>query len=61
MFQRNDHRYPKLPFTQEELRERYRQQLSMEEASTITIDSVENTPVTKDMTKMVSNRTSFPL
>ncbi|CAJ1060263.1 DNA-directed RNA polymerase%2C mitochondrial [Xyrichtys novacula] len=51
--QRADHHYPKLDFTQEELQERFKQQLQIEQACTITIDSVEGCkPVTKRITKM---------
>ncbi|XP_068581990.1 LOW QUALITY PROTEIN: DNA-directed RNA polymerase, mitochondrial [Cebidichthys violaceus] len=51
--QRSDHQYPKLDFTQEELQERFRLQLSMEQACTVTIDSVEAAkPVTEHMAKM---------
>ncbi|XP_044056573.1 DNA-directed RNA polymerase, mitochondrial [Siniperca chuatsi] len=51
--QRADHQYPKLDFTQEELQERFKRQLSMEQACTVTIDSVEAIkPVTKNMAKM---------
>ncbi|KAG8003580.1 DNA-directed RNA polymerase [Nibea albiflora] len=48
-----DHQYPKLDFTREELQKRFKQQLSMEQACTVTIDSVEAAkPVTKNMAKM---------
>uniref|UniRef100_A0A667X041 DNA-directed RNA polymerase n=1 Tax=Myripristis murdjan TaxID=586833 RepID=A0A667X041_9TELE len=51
--QRADHQYPKLDFSQEELQERFKRQLSMEQACTVTIDSVEVAmPVTENMTKM---------
>ncbi|XP_032381991.1 DNA-directed RNA polymerase, mitochondrial isoform X1 [Etheostoma spectabile] len=51
--QRSDHQYPKLDFTQEELQERFQRQLSLEQACTITIDSVEAAkPVTENMAKM---------
>lgn len=51
--QRTAHRYPKLHFTKQELQERFNQQLSMEEACTVTIDSVEaSKPVTENMDKM---------
>ncbi|XP_070687928.1 DNA-directed RNA polymerase, mitochondrial [Pempheris klunzingeri] len=51
--QRADHRYPKLDFTQEELQKRFNHQLIMEQACTITIDSVETArPVTTNMAKM---------
>ncbi|XP_023265435.1 DNA-directed RNA polymerase, mitochondrial [Seriola lalandi dorsalis] len=50
---REDHHYPKLDFTQEELRERFKRQLSVERACTVTIDSVEGAkPVTENMAKM---------
>ncbi|XP_069550992.1 DNA-directed RNA polymerase, mitochondrial [Brachyistius frenatus] len=51
--QRADHNYPKLDFTREELQERVKLQLSMEQACTVTIDSVETTkPITANMAKM---------
>ncbi|XP_053177815.1 DNA-directed RNA polymerase, mitochondrial [Scomber japonicus] len=51
--QRANHQYPKLDFTQAELQERFKQQLSMEQACTVTIDSVEGAkPVTENMAKM---------
>lgn len=51
--QRTEHHYPKLPFTKQELQERFQQQLSMEEATTVTIDSVEaSKPVTEHIAKM---------
>ncbi|XP_070817738.1 DNA-directed RNA polymerase, mitochondrial [Chaetodon trifascialis] len=51
--QRADHRYPKLDFTREELQERFKQQLNMEQACNITIDSVEAAKhVTENMVKM---------
>ncbi|KAG7513818.1 DNA-directed RNA polymerase, mitochondrial [Solea senegalensis] len=51
--QRADHQYPKLDFTQAELQERFQRQLSVEQACTVTIDSVETAkPVTENMTKM---------
>uniref|UniRef100_A0A3Q3N908 DNA-directed RNA polymerase n=1 Tax=Mastacembelus armatus TaxID=205130 RepID=A0A3Q3N908_9TELE len=51
--QRADHHYPKLDFTQEELQERFKRQLSMEQACTVTIDSVEAAKtVTENMAKM---------
>ncbi|XP_029286255.1 DNA-directed RNA polymerase, mitochondrial [Cottoperca gobio] len=51
--QRSDHHYPKLDFTQEELQERFKQQLNMEKECTITIDSVEAAkPITEHMAKM---------
>lgn len=54
-FQREDHRYPKLDFTQEDLIERFKRQLDVEQACTITIDSVEAAkPVTENMAKMVN-------
>ncbi|KAM7410187.1 hypothetical protein PAMA_001571 [Pampus argenteus] len=50
---RADHQYPKLDFTQEELQERFKRQLSMEQACTVTIDSVEAArPITENMAKM---------
>ncbi|TNN64107.1 DNA-directed RNA polymerase, mitochondrial [Liparis tanakae] len=51
--QRSDHQYPKLDFTQEELQERFKLQLGMEQACTATIDSVEAAkPVTEHMARM---------
>uniref|UniRef100_A0A1A7WLC6 DNA-directed RNA polymerase n=2 Tax=Iconisemion striatum TaxID=60296 RepID=A0A1A7WLC6_9TELE len=51
--QREHHTYPKLDFTQAELQERFKHQLSVEQACTITIDSVEAAkPVTENMAKM---------
>ncbi|XP_039463115.1 DNA-directed RNA polymerase, mitochondrial isoform X2 [Oreochromis aureus] len=51
--ERADHTYPKLDFTQEDLQERFKRQLSVEQACTITIDSVEAAkPVTENMAKM---------
>uniref|UniRef100_A0A8C7QER3 DNA-directed RNA polymerase n=1 Tax=Oncorhynchus mykiss TaxID=8022 RepID=A0A8C7QER3_ONCMY len=51
--ERADAKYPKLAFSLEELRERFSRQLSMEQASTITIHSVEAMkPVTPHMAKM---------
>ncbi|XP_077439955.1 DNA-directed RNA polymerase, mitochondrial [Vanacampus margaritifer] len=50
---RDNHQYPKLDFTREELQERFKLQLNMEQACTITIDSVEATkPVTENIAKM---------
>lgn len=50
--QRTEH-YPKLHFTKQELLERFKQQLSMEEECTVTIDSVEaSKPITENMDKM---------
>ncbi|XP_054909267.1 DNA-directed RNA polymerase, mitochondrial [Poeciliopsis prolifica] len=50
---REHHTYPKLDFTQDELRRRFQSQLSMEQACTVTIDSVEAMkPVTEKMVKM---------
>ncbi|KAM4574867.1 DNA-directed RNA polymerase, mitochondrial [Fundulus diaphanus] len=50
---REHHAYPKLDFTQEELQERFKRQLSVEEACTVTIDSVEGLkPITENMAKM---------
>uniref|UniRef100_A0A8C6T0L7 DNA-directed RNA polymerase n=1 Tax=Neogobius melanostomus TaxID=47308 RepID=A0A8C6T0L7_9GOBI len=50
---RTEHRYPKLHFTKQELQERFTQQLSMEEACTVTIDSVEaSKPATENVDKM---------
>uniref|UniRef100_A0A4X2JMP0 DNA-directed RNA polymerase n=1 Tax=Vombatus ursinus TaxID=29139 RepID=A0A4X2JMP0_VOMUR len=40
--------YPKLPLPLLELQKRFQQQLTLESAMTITIDSVEKTPVTKN-------------
>ncbi|XP_038858275.1 DNA-directed RNA polymerase, mitochondrial-like [Salvelinus namaycush] len=51
--ERADAKYPKMAFSLEELRERFSRQLSMEQASTITIHSVEAMkPVTSHMAKM---------
>ncbi|XP_071343586.1 DNA-directed RNA polymerase, mitochondrial [Trachinotus anak] len=51
--QRADHHYPKLDFTQEDLFERFKRQLDVEQACTVTIDSVEAArPVTENMAKM---------
>uniref|UniRef100_A0A672HQR7 DNA-directed RNA polymerase n=1 Tax=Salarias fasciatus TaxID=181472 RepID=A0A672HQR7_SALFA len=51
--QRENHTYPKLDFTQEELQDRFKRQLSVEQACTVTIDSVETAkPVTENMEKM---------
>ncbi|XP_037530208.1 DNA-directed RNA polymerase, mitochondrial [Nematolebias whitei] len=51
--QRENHSYPKLDFTQEDLQGRFKRQLSVEEACTITIDSVEAVkPITNTMAKM---------
>ncbi|KAJ0065116.1 hypothetical protein NL108_005600, partial [Boleophthalmus pectinirostris] len=51
--QRAEHRYPKLHFTKQQLQERFHQQLSMERACTVTVDSVEAAkPVTENMDKM---------
>ncbi|KAK2907712.1 DNA-directed RNA polymerase, mitochondrial [Channa argus] len=51
--QRADHHYPKLDFTQEELQERFKRQLNVEQACTVTIDSVESTkPITENVAKM---------
>lgn len=51
--QRKKHRYPKLNFTKQELQERFNQQLKLEEACSVTIDSVEvSRPVTENMAKM---------
>uniref|UniRef100_H3ATV4 DNA-directed RNA polymerase n=1 Tax=Latimeria chalumnae TaxID=7897 RepID=H3ATV4_LATCH len=45
--------YPKLNFPLQELRERFRKQLEMEQADNITIDSVEaSKPITKQMVEM---------
>ncbi|XP_036970884.1 DNA-directed RNA polymerase, mitochondrial [Acanthopagrus latus] len=50
---REDHRYPKLDFSQMDLQERFKHQLSIEEACTITIDSVEaSKPITKNVARM---------
>ncbi|XP_048108614.1 DNA-directed RNA polymerase, mitochondrial isoform X2 [Alosa alosa] len=51
--EREDARYPKLAFSTEDLRQRFSQQLDIERASTVTIDSVEALkPVTPHMVKM---------
>ncbi|KAM4738485.1 DNA-directed RNA polymerase, mitochondrial [Anableps anableps] len=50
---REHHTYPKLDFTKKELQERFQHQLRVEQACTITIDSVEAMkPVTENMAKM---------
>ncbi|XP_061743914.1 DNA-directed RNA polymerase, mitochondrial isoform X2 [Nerophis ophidion] len=50
---RYNHQYPKLDFTREELQERFKFQLSVEQACTVTIDSVEaDKPITENMAKM---------
>lgn len=52
--QREEASYPKLDFRVAELQERFRRQLAMEQANTITIDSVEAIkPVTRHMARMV--------
>ena len=57
MLQREDHHYPRLDLTQKELQERFKHQLSIEQACTVTIDSVEAAkPVTENMGKMVKER-----
>ncbi|KAK1896660.1 DNA-directed RNA polymerase mitochondrial [Dissostichus eleginoides] len=51
--QQSDHRYPKLDFSQEELQQRFKKQLTIEQDCTITIDSVEaKKPITENMAKM---------
>uniref|UniRef100_A0A1A8S093 DNA-directed RNA polymerase n=1 Tax=Nothobranchius rachovii TaxID=451742 RepID=A0A1A8S093_9TELE len=51
--QREHHTYPKLDLTQAELQERFKRQLSVERACTVTIDSVEAAkPVTANIAKM---------
>lgn len=60
VFQRADHQYPKLDFTQADLQERFKRQLSMERACSITINSVEAAkPITENMTKMVNRPTHY--
>lgn len=55
--QRSEHNFPKLEFTQDELQERFKRQLAIEQACTVTIDSVEAAkPVTENVAKMVSER-----
>ncbi|MBN3303172.1 RPOM protein, partial [Amia calva] len=50
---RDEAHYPKMGFSLAELRARFEQQLAMEQADTITIDSVEaSKPVTEHMAKM---------
>ncbi|MED6233153.1 hypothetical protein ATANTOWER_007575, partial [Ataeniobius toweri] len=50
---REHHTYPKLDFTKEELQERFKRQLRVEQACTVTIDSVEAIkPVTEHMARM---------
>lgn len=54
VLQRENHHYPRLDFTQTELQERFKHQLSIEQACTVTINSVEAAkPVTENMEKMV--------
>lgn len=54
LFQRENASYPKLDFSVAELQERFRHQLAIEQANTITIDSVEAIkPVTEHMARMV--------
>ncbi|XP_019936903.2 DNA-directed RNA polymerase, mitochondrial [Paralichthys olivaceus] len=51
--QREDHHYPKLDLTKEELLQGFERQLDVEQACTVTIDSVEAAkPVTENMAKM---------
>ncbi|XP_056132232.1 DNA-directed RNA polymerase, mitochondrial [Lampris incognitus] len=51
--QRANHFFPKLDFTRDELQERFYRQCSMEQACTVTIDSVEAAkPATENMIKM---------
>uniref|UniRef100_A0A8C4F6Q0 DNA-directed RNA polymerase n=1 Tax=Dicentrarchus labrax TaxID=13489 RepID=A0A8C4F6Q0_DICLA len=51
--QKGDYQYPKLDLTQKELQERFKRQLSIEQACTVTIDSVEiSKPVTAKIIKM---------
>ncbi|XP_076880297.1 DNA-directed RNA polymerase, mitochondrial [Brachyhypopomus gauderio] len=51
--QREGSRYPKLDFSLQELRERFCRQLAMEQANTVTINSVEAIkPVTEHMARM---------
>ncbi|XP_037106422.1 DNA-directed RNA polymerase, mitochondrial [Syngnathus acus] len=50
---RDTHQYPKLDFTRDELQERLKFQLNIEQACTVTIDSVEAVkPITESMAKM---------
>ncbi|XP_057697349.1 DNA-directed RNA polymerase, mitochondrial [Corythoichthys intestinalis] len=50
---RDDHQYPKLDLTHDELQKRFQLQLKMEQACTVTIDSVEAAkPITENMAKM---------
>ncbi|XP_061635358.1 DNA-directed RNA polymerase, mitochondrial isoform X2 [Phyllopteryx taeniolatus] len=50
---RDNHQYPKLDFTRDELQERFKFQLDMEHACAVTIDSVEaEKPITEHMAKM---------
>ncbi|KAF3834971.1 hypothetical protein F7725_027529, partial [Dissostichus mawsoni] len=52
-YTQSDHRYPKLDFSQEELQQRFKKQLTIEQDCTITIDSVEaKKPITENMAKM---------
>ncbi|XP_035508951.1 DNA-directed RNA polymerase, mitochondrial isoform X2 [Morone saxatilis] len=51
--QKGDYKYPKLDLTQKELQKRFKRQLSIEQACTITIESVETSkPVTENIVKM---------
>uniref|UniRef100_A0A8C7QF82 DNA-directed RNA polymerase n=1 Tax=Oncorhynchus mykiss TaxID=8022 RepID=A0A8C7QF82_ONCMY len=60
VFQRADAKYPKMAFSLEELQERFSRQLSIEQASTITIHSVEAMkPVTSHMAKMVNKLATY--
>lgn len=60
LFQREDTSYPKLDFSVAELQARFRSQLFMEQANTITIDSVEAIkPVTEHMARTVRGSLSF--
>ncbi|XP_061681216.1 DNA-directed RNA polymerase, mitochondrial [Syngnathoides biaculeatus] len=50
---RDNHQYPKLDFTRDELQERFKFQLEVEHACAVTIDSVEAAkPITEHMAKM---------
>lgn len=60
LFQREGTSYPKLDFSVAELQKRFRRQLAMELASTVTIDSVEAIkPVTERMARMVRGSLLF--
>lgn len=60
--QRSEHDFPKLDFTQDELQKRFERQLAIEQACTVTIDSVEAAkPISENMAKMVSQHNFYQL